>query len=50
VIVVTINPPDGDADVPVKPAPIVIVLLSGYFKITIPDPPAAAAPLYGLAL
>jgi hypothetical protein len=32
VIVVTIKPPDGAAVVPVKPAPIVIVFVSGYFK------------------
>jgi hypothetical protein len=40
VIVVTLNPPEGAAVDPVNPPPIVIVLVSGYFKITIPDPPA----------
>jgi len=43
VIVVTLNPPDGAGVEPVRPAPIVIVKLSGYFKITTPDPPAFAA-------
>jgi hypothetical protein len=40
VIVVTIKPPDGEAVDPVSPAPIDIVLVSEYFRITIPDPPA----------
>jgi hypothetical protein len=43
VIVVTLKPPEGPAVVPVKPPPIVIVLVSGYFRITIPDPPAPPA-------
>jgi hypothetical protein len=41
VIVVTLKPPLGAAVEPVKPAPIVIVFESAYFKITTPDPPAA---------
>jgi hypothetical protein len=32
VIVETINPPEGAAVVPVRPAPIVIVFVSGYFR------------------
>jgi hypothetical protein len=32
VIVVTLKPPLGEAVEPVRPAPIVIVLVSGYFK------------------
>jgi hypothetical protein len=39
VIVVTLNPPEGEPVEPVKPAPIVIVLASGYLIITIPEPP-----------
>jgi hypothetical protein len=39
VIVVTLNPPDGELVEPVSPAPIVIVLVSGYFSITTPEPP-----------
>jgi hypothetical protein len=31
VIVVTLNPPDGAGVLPVKPDPIVIVKVSGYF-------------------
>jgi hypothetical protein len=44
VIVVTLNPPDGEAVEPVKPEPIVIVLVSGYLSMTIPEPPVAPAP------
>jgi hypothetical protein len=44
VIVVTLNPPAGAAVEPVKPAPIVIVLVSGYFKTTKPEPPLPPAP------
>jgi hypothetical protein len=40
VIVVTLNPPDGPAVVPVRPEPMVIVNVSAYFKITTPEPPA----------
>jgi hypothetical protein len=36
----TLNPPLGAAVDPVSPAPIVIVLVSGYFNIIIPEPPA----------
>ena len=39
VIVVTVFPPAGEAVEPVKPAPIEIVLHSGYFKIQTPEPP-----------
>jgi hypothetical protein len=42
VIVVTLNPPAGAGVEPVKPAPIVIVLLSGYLSITIPELPGPA--------
>ena len=44
VIVVTLYPPEGAEVEPVNPAPIVIVLLSGYFKTTIPEPPAPPSP------
>jgi hypothetical protein len=44
VIVDTLNPPEGPAVVPVKPPPIEIVLVSGYLRITMPDPPAADTP------
>jgi hypothetical protein len=43
VIVVTLKPPEGAAVVPVNPAPIVMVRVSAYFKITIPEPPAPPA-------
>jgi hypothetical protein len=43
VILVTLNPPLAAAVEPVKPAPIVIVLVSGYFKTTIPEPPLPPA-------
>jgi hypothetical protein len=47
VIVVTLKPPDG-ADVdPVRPAPIVMVLESGYFNTIKPEPPAAAKAVLG---
>jgi hypothetical protein len=39
VMVVTLKPPDEDVE-PVKPAPIVIVYVSEYLRITIPEPPA----------
>ena len=39
VIVVTLYPPEGAAVEPVKPAPIVIVPVSGYLRITTPEPP-----------
>jgi hypothetical protein len=39
VIVVILLEPDVVVE-PVNPAPIVIVKELGYFKITIPDPPA----------
>jgi len=39
VMVVTLKPPDGAAVVPVRPAPIVIVDVSGYLRTTIPEPP-----------
>jgi hypothetical protein len=42
VIEVTLLSPTVDV-VPVKPAPIVIVNVLGYFKITIPEPPLPAA-------
>lgn len=38
-MVVTLKPPLGEAVEPVKPAPIVIVVVSGYLRITIPEPP-----------
>jgi hypothetical protein len=38
VIVVVLNPPEVDVE-PVSPAPIVIVLVSTYFKTTMPEPP-----------
>jgi hypothetical protein len=41
VIVVTLKPPEGAGVEPVKPVPIVIVNVSGYLKITTPEPPAA---------
>ena len=50
VIVVTLNPPEGPAVEPVKPAPIVIVRVSGYFKMTTPDPPDAPVITLGEAL
>jgi hypothetical protein len=40
VIVARLKPPLGELSVPVKPAPIIIVRVSGYFRITTPDPPA----------
>jgi hypothetical protein len=45
-MVETLKPPLGLAVDPVKPAPIVIVKESGYFKITTPEPalPPATPP------
>jgi hypothetical protein len=45
VIVVSLKPPEGDPVDPVRPAPIVIVLVSGYLSTTTPDPPAPAVPV-----
>jgi hypothetical protein len=44
VIVVLLNPPLAALVLPVNPAPIVIVLVSGYRRITTPEPPAAPEP------
>ena len=45
VIVVILNPPEGDPVDPVNPAPIVIVLASLYLSTTTPEPPAPGVPV-----
>jgi hypothetical protein len=39
----TLKPPLAAAVDPVKPAPIVIVRVSGYLRITTPEPPLPPA-------
>jgi hypothetical protein len=43
VIVVTLNPPEGDGVFAVSPAPMVIVYISGYENMITPDAPALAS-------
>ena len=47
VAVVILNPPEGAAVEPVRPAPIVIVKVSGYLRRTVPEPPLP--PMFALA-
>jgi hypothetical protein len=46
VMVVLLYPPLAALVLPVKPAPIVIVLESGYLRITTPEPPEKAVPVH----